>query len=52
MMNNTIDDNKRFQTHSGNVTHSDWFIEETDENCGDGNNNMDEDDDEDNSYWY
>ena len=49
-INNTIDDKKRFQTHSGNVTHSDWFIEETDENCEDGNNNMDEDNDEDNSY--
>ena len=50
-INNTNDDKKRFQSHSGNVTHSDWFIEETDENCGgDGNNNMDEDDDEDNSY--
>ena len=50
MMNNNIDDKKRFQTHSGNVTHSDWFIEETDENCGESNTNMDEDDDEDASY--
>lgn len=40
MTNNNLEDRRTFPTHSGQITHSDWFIEERDDE------NMDEDNEE------
>ena len=45
------EDKRTFPTHSGNITHSDWFIEEKSDENFDACSNMEEDDDDDDDEY-